>query len=122
MHGGAADAILTTDTFPKAASAVASINGVEVAITGIASGSGMIAPDMATMLSFVFTDAAIPGPVLQTLLTKAVGLTFNSITVDSDTSTSDTLLLAATGAAGNEAPADARDPALRSFARRWRRC
>ncbi len=114
---GAADAILTTDTFPKAASAHATIDGVTVSITGIAKGSGMIAPDMATMLSFVFTDAAIPAPVLQALLTKAVGPTFNSITVDSDTSTSDTLLLAATGAAGNTAPSDAGDPSLRGFNR-----
>src|SRR3954471_8306138 len=93
----AADAIMTTDTYPKAATATAMIDGVKVTINGIAKGSGMIAPDMATLLSFVFTDANLPAAVLQECLNAGVGPSFNSITVDSDTSTSDTLLLFATG-------------------------
>mgnify|MGYP000558912821 CR=1 FL=1 len=97
----AARAIMTTDTFPKGASAQAEIGGVPVTIAGIAKGSGMIAPDMATMLAFVVTDAALPAEVLQPLLAEATDATFNATTVDSDTSTSDTLLLLATGAAGN---------------------
>ncbi|MBB5373977.1 bifunctional glutamate N-acetyltransferase/amino-acid acetyltransferase ArgJ [Acidocella aromatica] len=97
----AAHAILTTDTFAKGATRTAVIDGVEVRINGIAKGSGMIAPDMATMLSFIFTDAAIPAPVLQAMLAKSVDSTFNCVTVDSDTSTSDTVLLFATGQAGN---------------------
>ncbi|MGR3541408.1 MAG: bifunctional glutamate N-acetyltransferase/amino-acid acetyltransferase ArgJ [Hasllibacter sp.] len=92
----AADAIRTTDTFPKGAGARVG----DAAIAGIAKGSGMIAPDMATMLAYVFTDAAIPPDRLQAMLSRQADLTFNRITVDSDTSTSDTLLLAATGAAG----------------------
>jgi glutamate N-acetyltransferase/amino-acid N-acetyltransferase len=104
----AARAIMTTDTFPKAATRTARLGGAEIRVTGIAKGSGMIAPDMATMLSFIFTDAAIPAPVLQTMLTKAVDHSFNAITIDSDTSTSDTVLLFATGAARNK-PFD--DPA-----------
>jgi len=95
----AARAIMTTDTYPKVATASAKIDGVTVTINGIAKGAGMIAPDMATMLSFVFTDAPIAAPVLQTLLSKGVQGSFNAITVDSDTSTSDTLMLFATGAA-----------------------
>ena len=95
----AARGIMTTDTFPKAATRVAKIGGVEVRITGIAKGSGMIAPDMATMLCFVFTDAKIPASVLQKMLSKGVEPTFNCTTVDSDTSTSDTVLLFATGQA-----------------------
>lgn len=97
----AARAIMTTDTFPKGATRVARIGGVEVRISGIAKGSGMIAPDMATMLAFVVTDAAIPAPILQTLLKSGVEPSFNCITVDSDTSTSDTLLLFATGRAAH---------------------
>jgi len=93
----AAEAIMTTDTYPKLATASAMIDGKRVTINGIAKGSGMIAPDMATMLSFVFTDASLPGQLLQELLTAAVRPSFNAITVDSDTSTSDTLLLFATG-------------------------
>jgi glutamate N-acetyltransferase/amino-acid N-acetyltransferase len=93
----AAQAIMTTDTFAKVATASASIDGKRVTINGIAKGSGMIMPDMATMLSFVFTDAALPSPVLQELLSAGVKPSFNAITVDSDTSTSDTLLLFATG-------------------------
>ena len=97
----AAHAIMTTDTFPKAVTRTARIGGVEVRINGIAKGSGMIAPDMATMLSFIFTDAAIPAPALQAMLAKGVDSTFNCVTIDSDTSTSDTVLLFATGQAGN---------------------
>ena len=95
----AARAIMTTDTFPKVATATATIDGVEVTINGMAKGAGMIAPDMATMLSFVFTDAPIAAAALQGMLSKGVQGSFNAITVDSDTSTSDTLLLFATGAA-----------------------
>jgi glutamate N-acetyltransferase / amino-acid N-acetyltransferase len=95
----AARAIMTTDTFPKVATATAEIGGVEVTIGGIAKGAGMIAPDMATMLSFVFTDAPIDAPVLQKILSKSVEGSFNAITIDSDTSTSDTLMLFATSAA-----------------------
>ncbi len=97
---GAARAIMTTDTFPKGSSASISIDGKEVKIAGIAKGSGMIAPDMATMLVYIFTDAKIGHDALQAILSKNTDRTFNCITVDSDTSTSDTLLLAATGASG----------------------
>ena len=93
----AARGIMTTDTFPKAATRTAMIDGAEVRISGFAKGSGMIAPDMATMLCFVFTDAKIPAPALQTLLRKGTDASFNCTTVDSDTSTSDTVLLFATG-------------------------
>jgi glutamate N-acetyltransferase/amino-acid N-acetyltransferase len=95
----AARAIMTTDTFSKLATRTATIGGVEVTISGMAKGAGMIAPDMATMLSFVFTDAPIAAEALQAMLSRSVQGSFNSITVDSDTSTSDTLLLFATGAA-----------------------
>lgn len=111
----AARAIMTTDTFPKAAWAEANIGDFKVKICGIAKGSGMIAPDMATMLSFVFTDAKIPAPVLRSLLKKATDRSFNCMTVDGDTSTSDTLILAATGKAGNVAPSSSSDPALVDF-------
>ena len=97
----AARGIMTTDTFPKASSRVAMLGGAEVRVTGIAKGSGMIAPDMATLLCFVFTDAALPPEVLQALLRAGVDRSFNRTTVDSDTSTSDTVLLFATGAARN---------------------
>jgi glutamate N-acetyltransferase/amino-acid N-acetyltransferase len=93
----AAEAIMTTDTYPKVATATAMIDGHKVTINGIAKGSGMIAPDMATMLAFVFTDASLPSAVLQDCLNAGVGASFNAITVDSDTSTSDTLMLFATG-------------------------
>lgn len=99
----AAKAIMTTDTYPKLAMRRATIGGVNVTINGIAKGSGMIAPDMATMLAFLFTDASIPAPELQKMLSEANQTTFNAITVDGDTSTSDTLLLFATGKAGNTA-------------------
>jgi glutamate N-acetyltransferase / amino-acid N-acetyltransferase len=96
----AARAIMTTDTFPKGAAAEISIDGKPVKIAGIAKGSGMIAPDMATMLVYIFTDAAAERSELQAMLSNLTDVTFNCITVDSDTSTSDTLLLAATGASG----------------------
>src|SRR6185312_995179 len=97
----AAKAIMTTDTFPKVATATAKIGGAKVTLCGIAKGAGMIAPDMATMLSFVFTDAAIAPPALQAMLKDGVATTFNAVTVDGDTSTSDTLMLFATGKANH---------------------
>lgn len=114
----AAKAIMTTDTYPKVATRSASIGGVNVTINGIAKGAGMIAPDMATMLSFVVTDADIAPQALQALLSEGVGPSFNSVTVDSDTSTSDTLMLFATGAAAADGQArieDASDAALGDF-------
>ncbi|MFA5582343.1 MAG: bifunctional glutamate N-acetyltransferase/amino-acid acetyltransferase ArgJ [Paracoccaceae bacterium] len=93
----AARAIMTTDTFPKGAAAEIAANGGTIRIAGIAKGSGMIAPDMATMLVYIFTDAKIARPLLQELVSRAADATFNCITVDSDTSTSDTLLMGATG-------------------------
>ncbi|MBS7545390.1 bifunctional glutamate N-acetyltransferase/amino-acid acetyltransferase ArgJ [Ancylobacter oerskovii] len=113
-----ARAIMTTDTFPKLATATAKIGGVEVTIAGIAKGAGMIAPDMATMLSFVFTDAPIEAKALQALLSRGVTDSFNAVTIDGDTSTSDTLMLFATGAAAKRgAPriAEATDRRLASF-------
>lgn len=111
-----AEAIMTTDTFPKGATGTAEIAGTPVTINGIAKGSGMIAPDMATMLAFVFTDAAIPAPVLQTMLKAACARSFNAITVDGDTSTSDTVLLCATGKGRtHKAVSKASDPRLRDF-------
>ncbi|MCM2293520.1 bifunctional glutamate N-acetyltransferase/amino-acid acetyltransferase ArgJ [Allorhizobium sp. BGMRC 0089] len=101
----AAKAIMTTDTYPKVATRTAEIGGVAVRINGIAKGAGMIAPDMATMLSFVVTDANIAPAALQSLLSAGVGPSFNSVTVDSDTSTSDTLMLFATGAAAEDGQA-----------------
>jgi glutamate N-acetyltransferase/amino-acid N-acetyltransferase len=112
-----ARAILTTDTFPKGATATAAIDGVEVRLNGFAKGSGMIAPDMATMLAYVFTDAALPPGVLQPLLTAAAGRSFNCITVDGDTSTSDTVLLCATRRASHRPVADAADSRLADFRR-----
>ncbi len=97
----AAQGIMTTDTFPKAATRTARIGGDEVRITGIAKGSGMVAPDMATMLCFIVTDARIPGSLLQDMLSRGVKRSFNCTTVDSDTSTSDTVLLFATGQAAH---------------------
>ncbi len=94
----AASAIMTTDTYPKGASRRVHVGDAVVTINGIAKGAGMIAPDMATMLAFVVTDARLPASVLKELLAKGVRTSFNAITVDSDTSTSDTLLLFATGA------------------------
>ncbi len=93
----AARAIMTTDTFPKFATRTVTIAGEKITINGIAKGSGMIAPDMATMLAFVATDATIPAPILQAWLNSANDVSFNAVTVDGDTSTSDTLLVFATG-------------------------
>jgi glutamate N-acetyltransferase/amino-acid N-acetyltransferase len=115
----AAEAIMTTDTFPKGAAAIARLGSAPVTICGIAKGAGMIAPDMATMLCFVFTDAPVSARVLQNVLKQSVVDTFNAVTVDGDTSTSDTLLAFATGAAGARgatritSPADPRLPAFR---------
>jgi len=111
----AAEAIMTTDTYPKLSRATAKLGGKTVQINGICKGSGMIAPDMATMLAFVVTDAKLPAKVLQELLSEGVKPSFNAITVDSDTSTSDTLLLFATGQAGNKPVRSASDPSLRDF-------
>jgi len=112
----AAKAIMTTDTFPKVATASAKIGKTKVTINGIAKGAGMIAPDMATMLSFVFTDAAISSAALQALLKDGVTDTFNAVTIDGDTSTSDTLMMFATGrAAGCPRIARAADPRLKDF-------
>ncbi len=97
---GAAKAIMTTDTFPKGSTATIELDGKPVKIAGIAKGSGMIAPDMATMLVYIFTDAAIGYDALQAMLSGHTDQTFNNITVDSDTSTSDTLIIGATGASG----------------------
>jgi glutamate N-acetyltransferase/amino-acid N-acetyltransferase len=102
----AAKAIMTTDTFPKVATRTVSIGGVDVVINGIAKGAGMIAPDMATMLSFIATDAAIAAPVVQSLIAEAVVDSFNATTVDGDTSTSDTLMLFATGKAAERGQAE----------------
>ncbi|PPQ38829.1 bifunctional glutamate N-acetyltransferase/amino-acid acetyltransferase ArgJ [Rhodopila globiformis] len=115
----AARGIMTTDTFPKASTRLAQIGGAPVRITGIAKGSGMIAPDMATMLCFVFTDAKIPAEALQAMLAAGVEGSFNCTTVDSDTSTSDTVLLVATGQAQHPeipAAAEARATMLADFA------
>ena len=113
----AAKAIMTTDTFPKVATATVEFDGKPVVISGIAKGSGMIAPDMATMLSFVFTDMPVAAPVLQGLLQPLIDKSFNAITVDSDTSTSDTCLVFATGKAAGVAPlTDAADPRAAVFA------
>jgi glutamate N-acetyltransferase/amino-acid N-acetyltransferase len=114
----AASAIMTTDTFPKGATATAKLGDTLVTICGIAKGAGMIAPDMATMLSFVFTDAPIAAAALQALLAKGVLDSFNAVTIDGDTSTSDTLLAFATGAAAARgAPPIARagDARLKGF-------
>ena len=111
----AAEAIRTTDTFAKGACASATIGDRTVKISGIAKGSGMIAPDMATMLGFIGTDANLPQPVLAALLAEATRRSFNAITVDSDTSTNDSVFLVATGAAGNAPPASADDPELAGF-------
>ncbi len=111
----AARAIMTTDTYPKLATRTVPFGDGTVTINGIAKGAGMIAPDMATMLSFVATDAPIPASLLQSLLSKAVTGSFNAITVDSDTSTSDTLLLFATGKAKVAAVESARDRRLGAF-------
>ncbi len=114
----AAKAIMTTDTFPKVATASVKLGKARVTINGMAKGAGMIAPDMATMLAFVFTDAPISAAALQSLLKTGVEDTFNAVTIDGDTSTSDTLLAFATGAA-KDAPKISRatDPRLKAFAK-----
>jgi glutamate N-acetyltransferase/amino-acid N-acetyltransferase len=117
-YDASARAIMTTDTFPKLATAQARIGRTIVTINGFAKGAGMIAPDMATMLAFVFTDAAIAPAALQSLLREGVTDTFNAVTIDGDTSTSDTLLAFATGAAAAKgAPRIGRasDPRLAAF-------
>jgi glutamate N-acetyltransferase / amino-acid N-acetyltransferase len=119
----AARAIMTTDTFPKVATATVKLGKAKVTINGMAKGAGMIAPDMATMLSFVFTDAPISAAALQSLLKAGVEDTFNAVTIDGDTSTSDTLLAFATGAAAaHGAPRISRasDPRLKPFTRTFR--
>ena len=113
----AARAIMTTDTFPKTGTVETRVGDRKVRINGFAKGSGMIEPDMATMLAFLVTDANLPAPVLQALLTEGNRDSFNAITVDSDTSTSDTCLIFATGKAKNEAPHSHRDPTLSEFSR-----
>jgi glutamate N-acetyltransferase/amino-acid N-acetyltransferase len=114
----AAAAIMTTDTFPKLATRQARIGDATITINGFAKGSGMIAPDMATMLAFVATDAKIPAPILRDLLSRGADRSFNSITVDGDTSTSDTLLLAATGLGPKHLkPKSAGDAVLKDFRR-----
>jgi glutamate N-acetyltransferase / amino-acid N-acetyltransferase len=119
----AARAIMTTDTFPKVATATVKLGKASVTINGMAKGAGMIAPDMATMLSFVFTDAPIAARALQSLLKAGVEDTFNAVTIDGDTSTSDTLLAFATGAAAaHGAPKITRagDPRLKTFTKAFR--
>lgn len=116
----AASAIMTTDTYPKVATRTARIDGVVVTLNGMAKGAGMIAPDMATMLSFIVTDADIEAEALQALLNRHVGATFNAVTIDSDTSTSDSLMIFATGAAGGDGAgriSSAADPRARSFSK-----
>jgi glutamate N-acetyltransferase / amino-acid N-acetyltransferase len=113
----AARAIMTTDTFPKGATAAARIDGVEVRLNGFAKGSGMIAPDMATMLVYVFTDAALPAAVLQPLLTEANDRSFNCLSIDGDTSTSDTVLLCATQQAPHRPVTSPSDRRLDDFRR-----
>jgi glutamate N-acetyltransferase / amino-acid N-acetyltransferase len=110
-----AKAIMTTDTYPKLSGAILDIDGTEIRINGIAKGSGMIAPDMATMLSFVVTDMPVAAPVLQALLGRHVQTSFNAITVDSDTSTSDTLLAFATGKAPVDPIESLDDPRAETF-------
>ena len=115
LHAGLSDAawpeavraVMTTDTFPKAATRTATIGGATVTVSGFCKGSGMVAPDMATMLCFVFTDAKVPRNLLQAALERGTDRSFNCITVDSDTSTSDTVLLFATGQAAHPELSDA---------------
>ena len=110
-----AKAIMTTDTYPKSSSRIVEIDGEKIVIVGIAKGAGMIAPDMATMLSFIFTDAPISKEILQKLLNKYVKTSFNSISVDSDTSTSDTLLVFATGKSKIKPITDIKDKRAKKF-------
>jgi glutamate N-acetyltransferase/amino-acid N-acetyltransferase len=111
----AARAIMTTDTFPKGATATAVIDRTPVRLNGFCKGSGMIAPNMATMLGYLFTDVALPAAVLQSLLAETTEVSFNSMTVDGDTSTSDTVLLCATGQARHAAIVSPDDPRLAGF-------
>src|SRR3954468_7947566 len=120
---GAAKAIMTTDTFPKVTTSTVKLGKANVTINGMAKGAGMIAPDMATMLAFVFTDAPLSAGVLQSLLKSGVEDTFNAVTIDGDTSTSDTLLAFATGAAavhGTPKISRASDPRLKAFTKAFR--
>ena len=117
----AARAIMTTDTFPKGSTATAQIGGTSVRLNGFAKGSGMIAPDMATMLVYIFTDAALPASVLQPLLSAATERSFNAMTVDGDTSTSDTVLFCATQQARHAAITSPDDPRLADFRRAFER-
>ena len=114
--GAAAEAIRTTDTFAKGASATAIVDGKSITVTGIAKGSGMVAPDMATMLAFIATDAAIETATLNQITQQAVDASFNAITVDSDTSTSDTVLVLASGGAGNATISTAENSDALAFA------
>jgi len=116
-YDDAARAIMTTDTFPKLATTRARLGATDVTINGFAKGAGMIAPDMATMLAFVFTDAPIAAPVLQSVLRETVIDTFNAVTIDGDTSTSDTVLAFATGATAVPRISRGSDPRLPSFRR-----
>lgn len=111
----AAKAIMTTDTFPKGAGVITEIDGQDVAINGIAKGSGMIAPNMATMLAFIFTDANLSAECLQSILRDATAKSFNAVTVDADQSTNDTVLAFATGKAGDRMIEDPADPRLQDF-------
>ena len=115
--GRAARAIMTTDTFPKSAHARTRIGGRWVGVSGIAKGSGMIEPDMATMLSFLCTDAAVAPRTLQALLREVADQTYNRLTIDGEGSTSDTVLLFANGQAGNDVLRGARSADVRRFAR-----
>ncbi|MGB0854857.1 MAG: bifunctional glutamate N-acetyltransferase/amino-acid acetyltransferase ArgJ [Pikeienuella sp.] len=114
MRDGA-EAIMTTDTFPKGAGRTITLDGIDYAIAGFAKGSGMIAPDMATMLGFIFTDAPVSRAYLQSVLSRATKISFNAATVDGDTSTSDTVIVAATGAAGGKRLSSRKDPRADAF-------
>jgi len=114
--GRAARAIMTTDTFPKSAVATARLGGREITVAGIAKGSGMIEPDMATMLAFLATDAAVQPALLRRVLREVADASFNRVSVDGETSTSDTLLLFANGEAGNPILRGPRSPGVRRFA------
>jgi glutamate N-acetyltransferase / amino-acid N-acetyltransferase len=120
-YGEAARAIMTTDTFPKLATARTRLGAMDVTINGFAKGAGMIAPDMATMLAFVFTDAPIAAAVLQSVLRESVTDTFNAVTIDGDTSTSDTVLAFATGAAMTPRISRNNDPRLIPFRKAFAR-
>jgi glutamate N-acetyltransferase / amino-acid N-acetyltransferase len=114
-HTSAAEAIMTTDKFPKELAVRVDLDGVEVTIGGMSKGSGMIAPNMATMLAFITTDAAISGELLQTALKEAADHSFNRISVDGDTSTNDMVLMLANGMAGNQELNDSADPRYAAF-------